>query len=253
MGIEIRPDPVVPFLRGAKKPDYYNGLLVKADAGLHAQIALIVEQRFPSQDIRILDIAAGEGALSLRLYEQGYRNIEAVDRENAQFQFGDRIPFHELDLNENVTLNAFVSENRCSYDLILGIETIEHLENPWQYLRALRDMLKDSGTIVLSTPNISSLYAKMLFLLRDRFFQFEEGDLPYYHINPISAFELETICQKIGLKIVETVPGGLYPIIWLNPDRLFSIRYSLSNIFLFPFSKGMRYGWTSINIIERKE
>lgn len=251
MAIEIEPDPVIPFLRGSKKPDYYDGLLIKADQGLHAQLTSIVEQRNKNRDIRILDIAAGEGALSLRLYEHGYTKIEAVDRMKKEFRYGDRIPFYELDLNDKPSLDDFVEDRKRRYDLILGIETIEHLENPWQYLRALRVMLDNRGTIILSTPNISSLYAKLHFVLRDRFFQFDEPDLSYYHINPISAFELETICRAIGLKIIERVPGGLYPLIWRNPDLRFSILYSISNILLYPFSRGMKFGWCSISILEK--
>lgn len=251
MGIDIEPDPVIPLLRGNKESDYYDGLLIKADKGLHAQLASIVEQQFKNRDIRILDIAAGEGALSLRLYEHGYTKIESVDRVKKEFLYGDRISFYELDLNDKPALDNFVECRKQTYDLILGIETIEHLENPWQYLRALRDMLNDSGTILLSTPNISSLYAKLHFVLKDRFFQFDEPDLTYYHINPISAFELETICQTIGLKVIDKIPGGLYPLLWLNPDIRFSILYSISNILLYPFSRGMKYGWCSINIIKK--
>ena len=50
----------------------------------------------------------------------------------------------------------------------------------------------DTGVhLLLSTPNITSFLSRALFFLTGRFHQFNNGDLSYGHINPVSAFELE--------------------------------------------------------------
>jgi len=41
----------------------------------------------------------------------------------------------------------------------------------------LKTVLKKDGVLIITTPNINSIYSKIQFILRDRFFQFTESDL----------------------------------------------------------------------------
>lgn len=253
MKYEILPKPIIPLKIGNKQLEYYNGLLIKADSGLHEQLCYIIKNRFKNNtEIKILDIAAGEGALSYRLYNEGFKNVHAVDVESAKFRYSEIIKFSELDLNDLHSIKIFEKQNFQKYDLILGIETIEHLENPWQYLELLKNLIKNDGLIILSSPNINSIYSKVSFLFSDYFFQFSLSALEYGHINPISTFEIQTICDKKQLKLENILPGGTYPILWINNNLLFSFFYSFFNVILFPFTKGMKYGWCCIYLINKK-
>jgi len=251
MGNQLFPKPIIPLKIGNKQLEFYENLLIKSDTGLHNQLSFIVGKEFADEkDIKILDIAAGEGALSYRLYNQGYKNIDAVDIELKNFKFTDVINFSELNLNDFESVNLFKEQNFKKYDLVLGIETIEHLENPWQYLRLLKNLVKDDGLIIISTPNINSIFSKVTFLFLDYFFHFSPASLEYWHINPISTFEMYTICAKTGLKIKQVFPGGTYPIIWITKSPIFSVMFSFFNIILYPFTRGMKYGWCCIYIIK---
>jgi len=249
----LSPNPIIPIKIGNKKLEYYNNLLIKADLGLHDQICFLVKRLFENKKhIKILDIATGEGALSYRLYNEGFENIDAVDIDSKNFKYHNLIKFFELDLNNYQSVCNFEKNNYQKYDLILGIETIEHLENPWQYLRLLKGLVKKDGLIIMSTPNINSIYSKVSFLIFDYFFQFSYESLEYGHINPISSLEMQIICNNLGLKIERIFPGGTYPIIWIKRDLIFSFIYSFSNVVLSLFTKGMKYGWCNIYIIKNK-
>lgn len=252
MNSNINPKPIDLLMIGDKKIEYYKDLLIKADNGLHAQVFSIIDQIFRDKNgIKILDIASGEGSLSYRLFNSGFKNIDAADINSDDFRFSDCIRFTKINLNEYTEVNNFVKSHSNEYDLIVGIETIEHIENPWLYVRMLKALLKDKGTLIISTPNINSIFSKIYFILKDRFFQFSESDLSYYHINPISTFEFETICQHNDLEIMKILPGGKYPIIWARRDILFSILFSLSNVLLYPIAKGQKFGWCTIYIIQK--
>lgn len=241
----------IPILKiGGKKLEYYKEILIKADNKLHEQIYEIVMRKFGNRkDISILDVACGDGALSLRLYDTGFSNIDGIDKELKPSLKGS-INIINLDLNDYIKMKSFAEYSK-RYDLILSIETIEHLENPWEFMRFLNKILKPEGTIILSMPNVNSLRSKISFLIKDRFFQFDEAALKYFHINPISTFEFETISNSLGLVIVERIAGGTYPIIWLTKNLFSTIVYSLGNILLAPFVKGMKYGWCTIYVLKK--
>ena len=157
--MKIDPPSIKSLMIGNKKPEYYKNLLIKVDNGLHTQIFFIVNRLFKDrQDIKILDIACGEGAFAARLFDAGFKNINAADIDSNSFKFPDRINFTEIDLNSYSEINHFLTNHVSEYDLILGIETIEHLENPWLYLRMLKTVLKKDGVLIITTPNINSQY-----------------------------------------------------------------------------------------------
>jgi 2-polyprenyl-3-methyl-5-hydroxy-6-metoxy-1,4-benzoquinol methylase len=101
---------------GNKKPEYYKNLLIKADNGLHTQIFFIVNRLFKDrQDIKILDIACGEGAFAARLFDAGFKNINAADIDSNSFKFPDRINFTEIDLNSYSEVNHFLTNHVSEY------------------------------------------------------------------------------------------------------------------------------------------
>lgn len=54
-----------------KQPEYYKGMLVHADIGLHDQAIALLQQYVPL-GVSVLDVGAGSGAFSQRLADTGY-------------------------------------------------------------------------------------------------------------------------------------------------------------------------------------
>lgn len=62
----------------------------------------------------------------------------------------------KLNIKGNYYLNAKLAEeivNGRKFDTIICGELIEHLENPYQFLHNIYNLLADSGKLILSTPN----------------------------------------------------------------------------------------------------
>lgn len=186
---------------------YYKGIRIKADTGLHEQLEEIVLRNL-DKNKKILDFGCGEGALSQRLKDDGYQ-IYSVDINAEDFKADTQ--FEALDFNNAAMVSEFYRKHHEEFDLVMGIEVIEHVENPWDYMRNLKSLVKPGGLILVSTPNITSYYSRIRFLFYGRFHQFDDVDRVYGHINPISLDEIEWIGKKLELETVDIRGGGLAP------------------------------------------
>ena len=178
---------------GRKRLEYYNGILMKADMGLHRQIAQKLQALVPPP-AKVLDFGAGEGALSERLVDSGYQ-VVAVDIDGTQFKC-KRAKFIQVNIDKHEEITAFVQNNERSFDAVLGIEVIEHLENQWEYLRRIRKMIRAGGFSIITTPNTGSWLSRIHFLFTARFHQFDDSDLTYGHFAPISPWELRYLMAR---------------------------------------------------------
>lgn len=230
---------------------YYKGIRIKADWGMHEKIADLCI-KYLQKNAAILDYGCGEGALSQRLYDIGKSNgwdITSVDINKKDFKASTN--FIQLDFNDENAVERFLKENKEKYDLVLGIEVIEHLENPWKYIRSLKQLSKKGGYIIVSTPNITSWYSRVMFFFSGRFHQFGDGDRQYGHINPIASDELSYIVEKCDMQIVKMEEGGYLPRLWISKYP----RTMIKNIFGFIWSfamKGLFRGWCIIAVIRNK-
>lgn len=209
---------------------YYDNVPIKSSQYIHEDVMSLLTE----EGVRVLDVASGEGAFSKRLYDKRFA-VEAIDISD-NFKYKEIIPFHKIDLNSSEWSN-FVQNYKGQYDIVCSIETIEHLENPWEFLRGLSNLLKPGGRIILSTPNIESPISKMFFLLKNRFILFREKNYREAgHINPLTEYEISIICEKIGLSLEAVYPSGLYPLIWIAQNPKFSIGWSIINILFVLFA-----------------
>ena len=92
--------------------------------------------------------------------------------------------------------------DKKKYDLILLLDVIEHLYDPWGLLDFLSNWLSPDGVIVLSVPNAGNIYV-VNKLLRDRFVYDERGLLDKTHIRFFTLKTIEHLAEITHYKIVE--------------------------------------------------
>lgn len=222
-----------------KKAEHYCGLLIKADLGLHEQIAEKIKNQVPPNS-RILDLGAGEGALSARLSDLGFQVISA-DKDQVNFKC-KKSKFFCINFDLIDEINGFVEAHEDYFDAVLGVEVIEHVENQWQYISQLMKMLKPGGMVLITTPNTSSWLSRLIFFFTGRFHQFSDDDLLYGHINPISPWELSMILSDSGAKDIQIAPAGTLPAVYLTGFN----KMSLLNLLILPIRplmRGIVDGW----------
>jgi SAM-dependent methyltransferase len=165
--------------------------------GLHASLIPIIEARV-MRTARILDCGAGTGAWAERLRRSGYERCWALDADEEHYRGNARFTKADLDDRFSATVRcAFGSEN---YDLITAIETIEHLENPTQFLRECRVLLDTRGLLLLTSPNLTCPPARLKFLTQSELRSFDSRGDPT-HITPIFPTLFARIAARAGFRI----------------------------------------------------
>lgn len=136
-----------------------------------------------------LDIGAGEGDLINLLHSKHNLTSVACDYTNELLKLNN-IKLDIVDLN---TEKLPYSTNH--FDIVTCTEVIEHLENPRETIREIYRVLKNQGTIVMTTPNILNLKSRIRYLLFGFYnlfgpLHFKESKLYSTggHITPISLF-----------------------------------------------------------------
>jgi hypothetical protein len=177
----------------------YRGIPIKSDSRIHDAVIDILREKLSnnSKQISILDVAAGKGAISQRVIDS-FRNIvmDCNDLESGVMAKGIRNSF-SLNLNEDFNFNK-------KYDIILAVEIIEHLENPFHFIRYLDSHLKSNGLILLTTPSIDSFFDRLWFLLKGYHFYFGSKGIINSggHITMCPQWLLSHIAAKHNLDLI---------------------------------------------------
>ena len=170
----------------------------------------------------VLDIGAGQGALSARLQDSGAR-VSACDVVPEQFDVPG-VEFRPLKADGTLPFDD------ASFDAALAIEVLEHIDGHDRFFAEVARVLRPGGMLMFTTPNILSLKSRLRFLLTGFFYSF--GPLEPFtrdpvsqHIAPFSLNRYEWMMSQHGLALagLETdkvqvssiMLTLLYPFIWL--------------------------------------
>jgi SAM-dependent methyltransferase len=174
---------------------HYHGILIRAAGNVHTHVA---ERLFALKPppARVLDIAAGNGALTARLIDAGY-DLTASDLNPSPFELD--IPCTHVNLDD-----PFAEKLGGPYDAIVAIDVIEHLESPSAFLRGCAELLAPDGVLIVSTPNLESAASRVSFLTRGcpSWFGREEA-LGERHISPQLPWFMEANANRARLEITD--------------------------------------------------
>ena len=114
-------------------------------------------------------------------------------------------------------------------DVVVAIETIEHLENPRAFARELTRLAKPGGWVIITTPNQLSLHSKACLVLKHRFAAFQEVHYPA-HLTALLEVDLQRIAHECGLSGIQIrySETGRMAFTAQNYPRFISRRFSRS-------------------------
>lgn len=105
-----------------------------------------------------------------------------------------------------------------SIDVILCLDVLEHLIDPWSALTRLQSLLKRGGVLICSVPNVRYFKVTFPLLLLGQWQYSEEGVLDRTHLRFFTKDSAVKLVESSGLQIDKITPLGLQK--WNKPSIL---------------------------------
>jgi len=154
----------------------------------------------------ILEVGAGIGTLLSVMKKRGFKNLFAteMDQEAAEFIKKE----HGLEVITTPLEKYPFKEKK--FDKIIALEVLEHLNDPLGALKIARDLLKEDGVLIATTP---PPYTKNL--------------IDETHLFVLPPICWERIIKKAGFKEVKIKPVSFLPYLY-KKSKKFAIGIPLS-------------------------
>ncbi|WKZ56545.1 MAG: class I SAM-dependent methyltransferase [Bdellovibrionota bacterium] len=121
------------------------------------------------------------------------------------------------------SLDALLSEPEGSYDgvfdVVLLLDVLEHIANPFEFLTRVTPLLKPKGIVLISVPNIAH-WSIRLSLLAGYFEYTERGILDRTHLHFFSRRHFRQLCNANPELRLLSSSASIVPLELLLPESL---------------------------------
>jgi 2-polyprenyl-3-methyl-5-hydroxy-6-metoxy-1,4-benzoquinol methylase len=176
----------------------------------------------------ILDLGCGLGYGSEMLY-RFHKSIVSLDISGPALSNAKKIYLGPMYIKADAQFLPFADE---SFDSVVALEIIEHLDNGLGSLREINRVLRDDGILIVSTPNTAHLRNRLDSLIRRK----EPPNRPVnpYHKHEYSSKEFERLLKSARFAIRQKRGQIItFPLVhWLPPRVCVTTGRSLPDLSL---------------------
>jgi 2-polyprenyl-3-methyl-5-hydroxy-6-metoxy-1,4-benzoquinol methylase len=177
----------------------------------------VIDRAIPTarDSSRALDIGCAIGVFTNLLRQKGYGAL-GVDTSEELLAFARRrYPHCTFKFMDALHLDLASS----SFDFVLALEIIEHLDDPCKMLKSIHKLLKEGGTVLLSTPNRFSLEGVRGVLIESAArINWDAWDIEHKHVY--TSIEITRLLQRffkieevVGYYYVPMIPSMKYDVV----------------------------------------
>lgn len=169
---------------------------------------------------KVLNLGSGYGFFEEELNNRQGRKFEIEGDEIGEFRLRHYVGgvVHTV----NFAKDEIPEEMRHTYDLVMGLHLLEHLNEPVTYLRNVKGLLSSDGKVIIEVPNLNSFlcelspeYGEFLYL--------------YEHVSYYTKDTLYKVFEQAGYRNISVYTKELYSIEnhinWIRTGKPF-IKYN---------------------------
>jgi len=188
------------------KQDGYFGFVRKEIAPL-----------LPKYSPNVLEVGCGEGKTLQWLKDCGragkISGIELnLDAAEIAFKHLDKVYGGDANLHlKHIPLET--------QDMVLCLDVIEHMQDPWETVQRIYDLLRPGGSLILSVPNVRHYSVLLPLLFKDKWNYTEAGIMDKTHLRFFSGKSAMEMLKKSGF----TPKGIRSTYVWGNRDKWIDI------------------------------
>lgn len=161
----------------------------------HAQIINWIDQEKPGE---VLEVGTATGYLTAEMAKRGCL-VTGIEQDPQMAEIAEP-HCHRMIVGdvENLDLSKL-----GKYDAVVLGDVVEHLRNPHEFLREVTKLLKPSGKVLISLPNVANIWVRLNLLL-GRFNYSRVGILDETHLRFFTLKSSHKMARDSGLEVLTT-------------------------------------------------
>lgn len=158
----------------------------------------------PTKNKKILDVGCGEGGIANYIFDA--EEIVGIDISEKAISKAKEKFKHRNEVKFIASPIEYFEYTKNYFDIAFCIETIEHCIDPISVLKKIYELLKEGGSLILTSPNRNSLH-----LIINRKLGHNDFKCSFDHIREFTYDEIVSMITSIGFKFIGSLGSFIMP------------------------------------------
>jgi 2-polyprenyl-3-methyl-5-hydroxy-6-metoxy-1,4-benzoquinol methylase len=178
------------YTKGEKK--HYSKFIFKSEEITPEKKSVLGALKWNTQDV--LDVGCGTGELAWLIASRTKGRVLGIDYSDTAIAEAKKRPGRKNLLYER----ADVLKMKGSFDCVIIIGTLEHMDNPLKILEKLKKLLRPGGSLIVTSPNWSNVRGYILLALKNLY----DARITLADIHYFTPLDFEVFAKKLKMKLL---------------------------------------------------